>query len=97
MTGLRGKLKTIGSVGKYEHPENQLLDGQALAVKFKNKNEVDIKMTAFSFNVSMDDFYVITSISRKIAEEGLELAKIWTDYALNDVVSDEFKDYKAIT
>ena len=60
---------------------------------FKQKNDIDIKATAFSFNVSMDDFYVITSISRKIVEEGLELAKIWSDYAVNEVVSDEFNDF----
>ena len=97
MTGLTGKLKTLTSVGKYENPTVELMEGEAPALKFKQKNEIDIKATAFSFNVSMDDFYVITSISRKIVEEGLELAKIWSDYAVNEVVSDEFKDYKAIT
>ena len=97
MTGLSGKLKTLAMVGKWENPNAELLEGEQPVVKFKNKNEIDIGMTAFSFNVSMDDFYVITSISRKIVEEGLELAKIWTDYAVNDVVSDEFKDYKKET
>ena len=112
MTGLRGKLKTLASVGKWEGPILELLDGEKPVelldeekpvepldgkkpvVKFKNKNDIDISMTAFAFNVSMDDFYVITSISRKIVEEGLELAKIWTDYAVNDVVSEGFKNYK---
>ena len=61
---------------------------------FKNKNAVEIKVTPFGLNVSMDDLYVVTSISRKIIEEGLDLAKVWTDYAINDVISDEFHDYK---
>ena len=130
MTGLRGKLKTLASVGKWEGPMVELLDGEKPVelldeekpvklldeekpvklldgekpveplegkkpvVKFKNKNDIDISMTAFAFNVSMDDFYVITSISRKIVEEGLELAKIWTDYAVNDVLSEGLKNYK---
>ena len=42
----------------------------------------------------MDDFYVVTSISRLLVAEGLDLAKVWTDYAVDDVISDEFKEYK---
>jgi hypothetical protein len=97
MTGLTCKLVHEGSVSRLEQQASELLDGQAPALKFKNKNDIDACVSAFSLNLSMDDFYVVTSISRKILEEGLELAKVWTDYAEDDVISDEFKEYKKVS
>ena len=46
ITGLTCSLTNEGSVGRMELPESELLDGQQ-ALKFKNKNEVDIRVSAF--------------------------------------------------
>lgn len=94
MTGLTCTFKMEGAVSRLEQPESELLDGQSPALKFKNKNDIDVAVSAFSANLSMDDFYVVTSISRKITEDGMDLAKVWVEYADKDVISDEFKEYK---
>jgi LEA14-like dessication related protein len=49
-------------------------------MKFKNKNSMEIHITPIQAQVSMDDLYVMQQLFNKVSEEGLVVAKMWSDY-----------------